>query len=126
MTITLQIILDGDDVLESEKADLTRLLQDEILRLDVEIIDTSSIQNVPAGAKGGIDPVLLGAILIAAAPTVLPKLFDTLIAFMNRQIGQSIKIKIKADEIEIDVPSSMTPTEVKKWIKSLQNSLTKK
>ena len=56
---------------------------------------------------------------------MLPKFLDFLHAWAMRKENRHIKVKLQADDksVEIEVPQTSSPDEIKKWMKLAQDSL---
>jgi hypothetical protein len=125
--IEVQIEMEGAD--EEELDRQARRLRGEILeRLEVDSAELVRAGNAPEGTKV-IDPVILGALVVAVGPTVLTKFLEFLHAWAMRREGRTVKLKLQTPEgaaLEIEVPQTMSPAEVKKWIDTLSEAVTKK
>lgn len=103
-------------------------LREELKDFDVGAISWVGAGTDSKGAKGSIDPAVLGALLIAVTPIVLSKILEFLHAWAMRREGRSIKIKFKNKEselVEVEIPRDMKPTELQMWIKAVKNSTQK-
>lgn len=88
-------------------------------------------QPVPAEA-GGVaaeerDPLIIGALVIAVAPTVVTKVFEIIQAYVSRHKGLTVKLKIQqtADEktVEVEIPYTASPSEVTSWVDAVRLGL---
>jgi len=126
-SIQIQILL--NDNKDDEKTDtVSRQLKRELLEFGFENVAFVSDGNLPEHAKG-IDPVILGTLLISVSPIMLTKLLDFLHAWALRQENRVIKIKIqtKANQvIEVEVPETMSPDEIKKWVGEIKSAVNQK
>lgn len=126
-SIQIQILL--NDNKDDEKTDMvSRQLKRELLEFGFENLAFVSDGNLPEYAKG-IDHVILGTLLISVSPIMLTKFLDFLHAWALRQENRVIKIKIqtKANQvIEVEVPETMSPDEVKKWIGEIKSTVNQK
>jgi hypothetical protein len=102
-----------------------RLLQQELTALDIQQVTFYSSGDRPVGAKG-VDPVLVGALLLVLAPPVLTKILEFLHAWALRREGRVIKVKLQTEKdtsIELEIPSSLSEADIKKWVDLAQSSL---
>jgi hypothetical protein len=96
---TLQVAVEDGD---SEEVDsLTRGLLSELLDQPVESADLVTGQAQP-GTKG--DPVTIGSIALVVLPTFLPKVMETVAAWITRGQGRTVKFKgkINGQTVEFD------------------------
>jgi hypothetical protein len=100
-------------------------LRRELLEVGAENVSFATETNHESGTKS-VDPVVIGALVIAVAPPVLTKLLDFLQAWMMRQQSRVVKIKIQLDSLEIEVPETMSRSEVEQWINALKKNLKSK
>jgi hypothetical protein len=127
--IQLTLLIDaGADAHVEELDRLTRQLRDEILELEVESVEPVKGAPAPEGTKG-VDPMILGALAVTVGPTVLTKFLEFLHAWAMRREDRTVKLKIQTEGgamLEVEVPATMSPAEVKQWINSLNETLGKK
>lgn len=127
--IQLTLLIDAGADADAEELDrLTRRLRDEILELQVESVEPVRGAPAPEGTKG-VDPMILGALVVAVGPTTLTKLLEFLHAWAMRREGQTVKLKLQNEggaSLEVEVPATMSPAEVKQWVNSLNEALEKK
>ena len=124
--LQIQIQLENDDQQELDRQ-ARQLLQEMRTNPDVASSDLLSSGLAPDGTKA-VDPLLLGALVIAIAPTVTDKVLEFLHAWMMRREGRTVKIKIqtaKDASIELEMPERMSQTDLKKLIKIVSETLAK-
>ena len=107
------------DVTEEDIDRMTRQLLSELRELDVESAELAKGDSAPSGTKS-VDPVMLGNIAIAVLPAFLPKVVDTVQAWMTRGQGRTVKFKGKGIEFE------GSPEELHKLLASLDKGKKKK
>jgi hypothetical protein len=123
--ILIQAALDNGDAEELDR--ITRQLRRELLDLDVESVKfvESDASETARGSKA-IDPVVLGALVVAVGPTLLTKFLEFLHAWAMRREGCTIKIKIQSKKgalVEVEVPATTSPSKVTDWINMLNDTL---
>jgi hypothetical protein len=73
------------------------------------------------------DPLIIGAVVIAVAPTVVTKVFEIIQAYVSRHKGLTVKLKIQqtADEktVEVEIPYTASPSEVTSWVNAVRLGL---
>ena len=124
--LQIQLELENGDQQEVDRQ-ARQLLQEMRTNPDVESAELLSSGMAPDGTKA-VDPVLLGALVIAIAPAVTDKVLDFLHAWMMRREGRMVKIKIqtaKDASIELEIPERMSQTDFKKLVKIVNETLTK-
>lgn len=107
-TIQLLINLDaGPEADVKELAELTKRLQRELLKLDIEAVDFASAAEVPVRAKSG-EPVTWGMLLLtlAAAGGVLTTIINVLQDWLTRQEKRSLTLEIGGDKLQVTGISS--------------------
>lgn len=123
--IELTIQLNYQEDFDKERlSDDSYNLADELQTFPIDDVKIVREGKVPDKAKSGIDPIVLGGILVYTSQTVLPKILEFVYAWAMRREGRNIKIKIQNQNgsIEIDVPETKDIEDIKLWI----NELTKK
>ncbi len=119
------------DLRDGEHADwITRQLLSQIREIDAEddvLTASLAVQkgDAPEGTKG-IDPVLVGAILVSLGHVALPKLLDFLHDWAMRRQDRTVRISYKSpqgESIEVEVPATMDKDEVKSWIDKIRSSV---
>jgi hypothetical protein len=72
-----------------------------------------------------VDPLVVGTVLLTFIPIVLPKVLEFLQAWAMRRENSSIRVKITAKDktVEIEVPSSLSPEEARRWIIMVKQNL---
>jgi len=125
----IQIQISLDDGKDDDKTDMaSRQLRKELVEIGFTTASLVSGENLPEYAKG-IDPVVLGTLLVSISPIMLTKFLDFLHAWSLRQENRVIKIKIQTNAnqiIEIEVPETTSPDEVKKWINEIKSTISPK
>jgi hypothetical protein len=122
--LDLQLAQGGDEELDQ----LTRQLRQELLEVGVESAELVHQGKAPAGAKTGLDPVVLGGLLVAVTPMVMTKLLEFLQAWTMRREGRTVKLNIQTADgasVQMEVPQTMSPVEVKSWIDTIEAALTR-
>jgi hypothetical protein len=118
--LNLQTSVGNPDAHELDRE--TRHLIKELHNLNFHVIIDLPSDIAPEKTKT-VDPVIVGAIIVALSPTFITKLLEFLHAWCMRREGRSIKIKIQLDEkrlIEIDVSETMPIEELKKRIDAIR------
>jgi hypothetical protein len=125
LDLIVQLTARGTD---SEELDsLLRQLRQELLEAGIASAPLLSNAEQPQGTKG-LDPVVLGALAIAIGPTLVTKLLEFLHAWALRREGRVVKIKLQNESgaaVEIEVPTALSPAEVKTWIVMTSEALSK-
>ncbi|GAA0798468.1 hypothetical protein [Spirilliplanes yamanashiensis] len=76
-------------------ADLARLLRAELLETDADDVRFVTEGPVPEGVKAA-EALAIGAMLVAAAPEVLPAVIDTILSWLKRQ-PRDVEVEIDGD-----------------------------
>jgi hypothetical protein len=65
------------------------------------------------------DPLIIGALVIAVAPTVVAKVFEIIQAYVPK--GVTVKVKIQTDKktVEVEIPYTSSPSEVTSWVNAV-------
>jgi hypothetical protein len=107
--------------------DETRELYGELLEVELASVELANNQMPPEKTKA-IDSVLLGTIAISVAPIMITKLLEFLLAWAMRREGRVVKLKMqsKTNSVEIEMPMTMSPDDLKIWIAELNESLSSK
>jgi hypothetical protein len=124
--VEMQLEFNVDDGDYGQLDSLTHQLNYELQDLDIQSVDYLRLEPI-SGVKS-TDPIIVGALLIAVGPTVIGKVFEFLQAWTMRREGLTMKIKIQTEHgesLEIEVPTTTSPDEVKNWINTLSNTLAK-
>lgn len=90
----LNLEISASDVSEDDIDQMTRQLLFELRDTDVESAELVKGGSAPQGTKS-VDPVTAGAIAIAVLPTMLPKIIETIQAWLLRDSNRTIKFKGK-------------------------------
>lgn len=124
--INLKVETDGGDPYQQAQAMYE--LRDDIKSLSEKEV-ALVVQDFLYDRARSIDPVIVGAVIVAVGPAVLPKFLEFLHAWAMRREERTVKISIKrpkGDSLEIEVPYAMSLPEVKQWIATVLDTLSKK
>jgi hypothetical protein len=94
--IELEIEVSAQDATDEDLDKLTRQLLGELREADVESAELAKSGSSPQGTKS-VDPVTIGSIVVAVAPTVLPKVLEMAQAWATRGQGRTVKFKGKVN-----------------------------
>jgi hypothetical protein len=105
-TDKLEFILEVDsaDATDEERDQMARQLLSELNELDVESAELAKGESAPRGTKG--DPITVGSIAIAVLPVVLPKMVETIQAWLLRGNNRTVKFKGKINGHQLDFEGS--------------------
>ena len=89
---------------------LARLLNQEFERANLD--STLPKIQAPAGTRTGIE-VAVGAVLVKAAPEVIPHILEKLREFIFRSRDRSIKAKVQLGDkiVEVEYPTEGLPSQ---------------
>jgi hypothetical protein len=90
----------GEGAPDEELEAMTSQLRDELLELNVDSVDHVEEHELPESAKA-IGFVAIGALLVKVGPAAFGAVADTLQAWLKRQAGRKITVKIGDDTIEL-------------------------
>lgn len=95
---------------------MTESLQTELQTLRPEALGPIK-EKAPEGSMAG-DILTLGALAIAVLPTMIPALLQYLREWQLRNQNQTIKIRLKRgdEEIEVEIPAGMSKEKVREYI----------
>lgn len=101
------------------------------LGLRRELSKSGLDQPVPPGAASAAaeerDPLIIGALVIAVAPTVVTKVFEIIQAYVSRHKGLTVKLKIQQtpdeETVEVEIPYTASPSEVTNWVNAVRLGL---
>ena len=117
--IQITLHLDGGEGISPARLEqMTRRLRAEIRRLNVESVELLREDNAPEGSMS-LEAITLGALILALSPVVLDKLFEYLINWRSRgsnPVMITLKKRSEKEEIEIQIPDSISKKEKKEWI----------
>jgi hypothetical protein len=88
----LSLEISASDASQDDIDRMTRQLLSELREMDVESAELVASEAAPAGTKS-VDPVTVGAIVIAVLPNMLPKLMDMIQAWAMRGSNRAVKFK---------------------------------
>ena len=123
--VALQVSVRGADDAFVDR--LTCQLLQEIRQLDIESAEMSGNGLAQAGTKG-IDPMILGMLVVTVGPTVLTKFLEFLHDWAMRREDRIVKIKVQNPDggsVEIEVPQTTKPDELRDWIQTVEHTLEK-
>lgn len=123
-TDKLEFILEvgATDATDEERDQMARQLLSELNELDVESAELAKGGAAPKGAKG--DPVTIGSIAIAVLPVMLPKIMETIQAWLLRGSNRTVKFKGKINGQAVDFEGSTE--DLQKLLVSLEKGKRKK
>ena len=110
-------------------------LDDALLDLKNELREMPDLDLKPeqmsASSDGtkGIDPVTLGALLIAVSPPVLTQLIGLINDWAKRREGRVAKIKYQnkdGSSVEVEFPLTLSKSELEAWINLIKKEASKK
>ncbi len=111
--------LQGDaETGQDELLDRTAALRQELAETDVEAVEMLHGAAAPARSKG-LDAAS-AQLLVTFGAGVLPGLILLLQNFLLRQQNQTLKIKI--NEVEIEVPRQASPEEIERLLKLVEKT----
>ena len=95
--------------------------------LQVESVGLATKGSSPKGTKAG-EAIALGALAVQVLPPLLPKLLDFLRAWLLRGGDRKLRIKTQVGDqsVEVEVPLSMSPSDLKGFVDTLTGALAKK
>jgi hypothetical protein len=113
----------GDDLEQTARA-ASRL------RAELRERELGEVRSVPAaptaaGTKA-VDPVTLGALVLAVAPAIVEKFLEFLHEWTQRDVDRRVKIKVQSTDgaaLEVDVPMTESREELRAWIEFVKTSL---
>jgi len=123
--IQINLAVETDDGDPYEQAQTVYQLRDDIKGLGEEEVALVAQDSLNEGARS-IDPLIVGALVVAVVPAILPKFLEFLQTWMMRREGRTVKISItrqKGESIEIEIPYTMSLPEVKQWITTIQDTI---
>ncbi len=100
--IKLSLVIDVIGADAEETDELANHLRSDLLDLGAESVDRVSGGTPPEGARG--DPLLLGALVLAVVPALLPKIVEFLQGWALRSRDRKIRIKTP-DGLEVEFSS---------------------
>jgi len=118
----------GADADDEELDRVTRQLRDELRDLDgVEPVKPVEAGAVPEGAKSA-EAMTVGALAVAILPSVIPKLMEFLQTWSMRGENRTVKIETRVGDrsVNVEVPRTMSPDELKGLVDMLTGALTGK
>jgi hypothetical protein len=118
----------GADADDEERDRVTRQLRDELRDLDgVEPVKPVEAGTVPEGAKSA-EAMTLGALAVTILPSVIPKFIEFLQTWSMRGENRTVKIEARIGDrsVNVEVPRTMSPDELKGLVDMLTGALTAK
>jgi len=118
----------GEDPDAEELDRLMLQLRDELRELDaVESVKPVEAGPPPEGAKSA-EAMTLGALAVTILPSVVPKLIDFLQSWSMRGEDRTVKIETRIGDrsVNVEVPRTMSPDELKGLVDMLTGALTGK
>ena len=118
----------GADADDEELDRVTRQLRDELRDLaGVEPVKPVEGGAPPEGAKSA-EAMTLGALAVTILPSVVPKLMEFLQAWSMRGENRTVKIETRIGDrsVNVEVPRTMSPDELKGLVDMLTGALTGK
>lgn len=97
-----------------------------MLRHEIKQEWGSSVRDPISSDSKNLDPVILGALTLTIIPTILTKFLEFLHAWSMRRENRHLKIKLQLPNkasLEIEIPQTSSPEELKKWIDLTRQSL---
>ena len=123
--VDVRIELKHDDPVKLDR--LTRQLRSELINNGILSVKFREQDEKEEGTKA-IDPVVLGALIIASAPSIITKILEFLHAWAIRREDRVVKVKIQTQAgniVEIEVPETMSQDKVKEWIDMVNSTIKK-
>jgi hypothetical protein len=102
--LEVQLVIEGDAPAE-ELDELTVVLREQLLELDVDAVDRPTAEEPPPGARAA-EATQLGSLLVTLGPTVLASVVQTIRSWLSRDRGRSVKLQLGDDVIELSDASS--------------------
>jgi len=102
--VEMTLEVGSSEATEEELDELTRQLLQELKQTDVESAERIKGGSVPIGAKG--DPITVASIAITVLPIVLPKIVETVQAWIMRGSNRTVKFKGKVNGQAVDFEGS--------------------
>jgi hypothetical protein len=124
--VELTLLLSSDEQMGLEELnELTRQLNDEILRLDVDAVEPVVSGPALEGTKGA-EMAQVGQLLVTLAPSVVEPLFRLLKSWTVRRKSVPVKLKLKVGRRTADLeydPATTTPAQINALIRGLNQTL---
>ncbi len=111
-------VLGAEDADVDELNNLTQLLRDELLLLDVDAVDAAQKGSAPAGAKG-IDLLAIGGLIVrmARSARLLDAVVKTIGLWVERVGTRRVRIELDGDVLEVTgLSSSEQRMLIEAWI----------
>ena len=118
----------GAEADDEELGRVTRQLREELRELDVvESVGSVEAGTIPEGAKSA-EAMTLGALAVTILPSVIPKLIEFLQTWSMRGENRTVKIETRIGDrsVNVEVPRTMSPDELKGLVDMLTGALTGK
>ncbi len=102
----LKLEISANDATEEDIDRMTRELLSELREMDVERVELARGGAAPSGTKG-TDAITTGSIVIAVLPSLLPKIVDSVQAWVLRGNNRTVKFKgkIGGQAVEFEGPA---------------------
>jgi hypothetical protein len=84
----------------AELDEVTALLRQDLLELDVDNVDRPPGGPAPPGTRA-VDAAILGSLVVSTGPAVIGAVVRTLEGWLRRRPNRSVKIEIGDDSIEL-------------------------
>lgn len=88
------IEVSAQDATEEDVDKMTRQLLAELREMDIEAAELTRSVDVPTGTKSA-DPITIGSLAVVVLPNLLPKIVESIQAWVLRGQGRTVKFKGK-------------------------------
>lgn len=120
-SIEFRVRLDDPEMSPQQLQNIVLMFRHEIKQEWDLAVDTP-----PRDGAKDIDPAVFALVSLTIVPTVLTKFLEFLHAWSMRRENHHIKIKIQKPNnasVEIEVPQTSTPEELKEWVEFARQSM---
>ncbi|MFG2511249.1 hypothetical protein [Streptomyces sp. NPDC048584] len=90
---------------QEELDELTLLLRERLLELDVDAVETVRSGDVPDGAKP-VDAIAVGALALTLAPIAFRSVLDLVRTWIENRPVRSVSVTLGDDSLELEAVSS--------------------
>ena len=105
-TRRMRLELTGRQDSDQEELDeLTLLLRERLLELDVDAVETVRSGDVPDGAKP-VDAIAVGALALTLAPIAFRSVLDLVRTWIENRPVRSVSVTLGDDSLELEAVSS--------------------